>query len=24
MRAGDFIKHPNFGHSDTGLTNYYR
>jgi len=24
MRAGDFIKHPDFGHSDTGLTDYYR
>jgi len=24
MRAGDFIKHPDFGHSDTGLSDYYR
>jgi hypothetical protein len=24
MRIGDFIKHPDFGHSDTGLSNYMR
>jgi hypothetical protein len=24
MRIGDFIKHPDFGHSDLGLSNYYR
>jgi hypothetical protein len=24
MRAGDFIKHPDFGHSDTGMSDYYR
>jgi hypothetical protein len=24
MRVGDFIKHPDFGHSDTGLADYYR
>ncbi len=24
MRVGDFIKHPDFGHSDTGAADYYR
>jgi len=24
MRVGDFIKHPDFGHSDTGLADFYR
>jgi hypothetical protein len=24
MRVGDFIKHPEFGHSDTGLSNFAR
>jgi hypothetical protein len=24
MRVGDFIKHPDFGHSDAGLSDYYR
>jgi len=22
IAIGDFLKHPNFGHRDTGLTNY--
>jgi hypothetical protein len=24
MRVGDFLKHPDFGHSDTGLQDFYR
>ena len=24
IRIGDFIKHPDFGHSDTGMQNFYR
>jgi hypothetical protein len=24
MRVGDFIKHPDFGHSDTGLADFFR
>jgi hypothetical protein len=24
MRVGDFLKHPDFGHSDTGLADFFR